>query len=171
MTGVGDGAAVVELATKQDFDVILMDFQMPLLDGLSATRAIRAHEAAGSRRRVPVIAMTASVLAEHRSASVDAGMDGFASKPVDWFALSHEIARVLGIAQQCADGAAAAFCSSVGSALVACSSRPRASDSCSRPTLAATPRTLWASMRSSWCAPPAACRRSVLSSSAYWRLK
>ncbi len=107
MTGVGDGAAVVDLATKQDFDVILMDFQMPLLDGLSATRAIRAHEAAGSRRRVPVIAMTASVLAEHRSASVDAGMDGFASKPVDWFALSHEIARVLGIAQQCADGAAA----------------------------------------------------------------
>ncbi|MEH6436997.1 MHYT domain-containing protein [Massilia sp. DD77] len=106
MTGVGDGAAVVELATKQDFDLILMDFQMPLLDGLSATREIRAHEAAGGRRRVPVIAMTASVLAEHRSASVDAGMDGFASKPVDWFALSHEIARVLGIAQQCLDSAA-----------------------------------------------------------------
>jgi HPt (histidine-containing phosphotransfer) domain-containing protein len=46
---------------------------------------------------VPVIAMTASVLAEHRRASVEAGMDGFASKPVDWFALSHEIARVLGL--------------------------------------------------------------------------
>jgi HPt (histidine-containing phosphotransfer) domain-containing protein len=46
---------------------------------------------------VPVIAMTASVLAEHRRASFDAGMDGFASKPVDWFALSHEIARVLGL--------------------------------------------------------------------------
>ena len=107
MTGVGDGAAVVELATKQDFDLILMDFQMPVLDGLSATRAIRAHEAAGGRRRVPVIAMTASVLAEHRSASVDAGMDGFASKPVDWFALSHEIARVLGITPQCAEHAAA----------------------------------------------------------------
>ena len=41
--------------------------------------------------------MTASVLAEHRRASADAGMDGFASKPVDWFALSHEIARVLGL--------------------------------------------------------------------------
>jgi CheY-like chemotaxis protein len=47
---------------------------------------------------VPIIAMTASVLAEHRRASADAGMDGFASKPVDWFALSHEIARVLGLA-------------------------------------------------------------------------
>jgi hypothetical protein len=46
---------------------------------------------------VPIIAMTASVLAEHRRASIDAGMDGFASKPVDWFALSHEIARVLGL--------------------------------------------------------------------------
>jgi HPt (histidine-containing phosphotransfer) domain-containing protein len=48
---------------------------------------------------VPVIAMTASVLAEHRRASVEAGMAGFASKPVDWFTLSHEIARVLGIGE------------------------------------------------------------------------
>ncbi|WP_026354137.1 MHYT domain-containing protein [Massilia niastensis] len=100
MTAVTDGAAVVELATSQEFDLILMDFQMPTLDGLSATRRIRAHELADGRSRVPVIAMTASVLAEHRKASADAGMDGFASKPVDWFALSHEIARVLGIAQQ-----------------------------------------------------------------------
>jgi HPt (histidine-containing phosphotransfer) domain-containing protein len=44
-----------------------------------------------------VIATTASVLPEHRRASIDAGMDGFAGKPVDWFALSHEIARVLGL--------------------------------------------------------------------------
>jgi HPt (histidine-containing phosphotransfer) domain-containing protein len=74
-----------------------MDFQMPTLDGLTATRMIREQEAATGRARVPVIAMTASVLAEHRRASVEAGMDGFASKPVDWFALSHEIARVLGL--------------------------------------------------------------------------
>jgi HPt (histidine-containing phosphotransfer) domain-containing protein len=58
---------------------------------------IREQEAATGRARVPVIAMTASVLAEHRRASAEAGMDGFASKPVDWFALSHEIARVLGL--------------------------------------------------------------------------
>ncbi|OON60499.1 transcriptional regulator [Massilia sp. KIM] len=107
MTAVGDGAAVVELAKTHDFDLILMDFQMPQMDGLSATRAIRAHEAETGRARVPVIAMTASVLAEHRKASVEAGMDGFASKPVDWFALSHEIARVLGLAAQAPDSPAA----------------------------------------------------------------
>ncbi|WP_313030372.1 MHYT domain-containing protein [Massilia alkalitolerans] len=103
LTGVADGAAVLEQAREGDFDLVLMDFQMPTLDGLSATRAIRAHEAATGKRRTPVIAMTASVLAEHRRASVDVGMDGFATKPVDWFTLSHEIARVLGLDQQQAD--------------------------------------------------------------------
>jgi CheY-like chemotaxis protein len=97
MTAVGDGAAVVEAAARDTFDVILMDFQMPTLDGLSATRLIRQQAEIAGRARVPIIAMTASVLAEHRRASADAGMDGFASKPVDWFALSHEIARVLGL--------------------------------------------------------------------------
>jgi PAS domain S-box-containing protein len=97
MTAVGDGAAVVEMVARETFDLILMDFQMPTLDGLSATRTIRQQAAAAGRPRVPIIAMTASVLAEHRRASIEAGMDGFASKPVDWFALSHEIARVLGL--------------------------------------------------------------------------
>jgi PAS domain S-box-containing protein len=103
MTSASDGAAVVALAARGTFDVVLMDFQMPVLDGLSATRLIREQEAATGRARVPVIAMTASVLAEHRRASADAGMDGFASKPVDWYALSHEIARVLGLAQEVQD--------------------------------------------------------------------
>jgi PAS domain S-box-containing protein len=98
MTAASDGAMVVELAAREQFDLVLMDFQMPTLDGLSATRLIRAQAEAAGRARVPIIAMTASVLAEHRHASVEAGMDGFASKPVDWFALSHEIARVLGLA-------------------------------------------------------------------------
>jgi PAS domain S-box-containing protein len=98
MTAAGDGAAVVDLAAKGEFDLILMDFQMPVIDGLTATRLIREQAEAAGRKRVPIIAMTASVLAEHRRASADAGMDGFASKPVDWFSLSHEIARVLGLA-------------------------------------------------------------------------
>jgi PAS domain S-box-containing protein len=97
MTAVTDGAAAVELAARHDYDLVLMDFQMPTLDGLSATRAIHAQAEAAGRPRVPVIAMTASVLAEHRRASVAAGMAGFASKPIDWFTLSHEIARVLGL--------------------------------------------------------------------------
>jgi CheY-like chemotaxis protein len=97
MTAAPDGAAVVEIAARQDFDLVLMDFQMPVLDGLRATRLIREQAEAAGRPRVPVIAMTASVLLEHRRAAAEAGMDGFASKPVDWTTLSHEIARVLGL--------------------------------------------------------------------------
>ncbi|WP_229496282.1 MHYT domain-containing protein [Massilia polaris] len=96
-TSAVDGAAALELAASQDFDVILMDVQMPQLDGLEATRRIRAAALLAGRPRVPVVAMTASVLEAHRLASAEAGMDGFASKPVDWSALSHEIARVLGL--------------------------------------------------------------------------
>ena len=97
MTAVSDGAAVVEMAARQHFDLVLMDFQMPVLDGLRATRLIREQAEAAGRPRVPVIAMTASVLLEHRRAAAEVGMDGFASKPVDWTTLSHEIARVLGL--------------------------------------------------------------------------
>jgi PAS domain S-box-containing protein len=97
VTGVADGAAAIELVARQDFDLILMDMQMPSVDGLAATRAIRAQAAQAGRPRVPMVAMTASVLEAHRHASAEAGMDGFAGKPVDWFTLSHEIARVLGI--------------------------------------------------------------------------
>jgi PAS domain S-box-containing protein len=103
-----DGAIAVQLTGEHRYDVILMDVQMPLMDGLAATRAIRVRErerarvvgmepdsGTGPALRVPIVAMTASVLAAHRQATTDAGMDGFASKPVDWFALSHEIAQVL----------------------------------------------------------------------------
>jgi CheY-like chemotaxis protein len=65
------------------------------MDGLAATRAIRAREQRTGAPRLPIVAMTASVLAAHREAAATSGMDGFASKPVDWHALSHEIAKVL----------------------------------------------------------------------------
>ena len=96
-----DGAIAVQLTGDHTYDIVLMDVQMPLMDGLAATRAIRTRERERARlsgqplTRVPIVAMTASVLAAHRQATTDAGMDGFASKPVDWFALSHEIAQVL----------------------------------------------------------------------------
>ncbi|WP_156484169.1 PAS domain-containing hybrid sensor histidine kinase/response regulator, partial [Janthinobacterium agaricidamnosum] len=91
-----DGALAVRMAGAVRYDAILMDLQMPHMDGLEATQAIRAALRDGAPR-VPVVAMTASVLAAHRKASRAAGMDGFATKPVDWHALSHEIARVLGL--------------------------------------------------------------------------
>jgi PAS domain S-box-containing protein len=92
-----DGAEAVSMAAALRYDVILMDVQMPVLNGLEATRAIRAAEQAAGQAPVPIIAMTASVLEAHREASSAAGMQGFASKPVDWYALSCEIGRVLGL--------------------------------------------------------------------------
>jgi PAS domain S-box-containing protein len=93
-----DGAQAVAMVAAGRYDVALMDLQMPHLDGLEATRAIRqAERNAAAARPLPIIAMTASVLDAHRKASAAAGMQGFASKPVDWYALSHEIARVVGL--------------------------------------------------------------------------
>jgi PAS domain S-box-containing protein len=98
ITGASDGAIAVQLAAEGRFDVILMDVQMPGMDGLEATRRIRAQEAALGRPRVPIIAMTASVLEKDREATSAAGMEGFAPKPVDMQVLARELATVLGIA-------------------------------------------------------------------------
>ncbi|NYE23265.1 PAS domain S-box protein [Pigmentiphaga litoralis] len=90
-----DGLEAVRLATRERFDVILMDVQMPGMDGLEATRRLRIEQALASEPATPVIALTASVMDADRDAARKAGMDGFASKPVDFHALSMEIARLL----------------------------------------------------------------------------
>ncbi|MGY8830296.1 MAG: ATP-binding protein, partial [Pseudomonadales bacterium] len=100
VTCVADGQAAVEAFTHGTFDLILMDVQMPLVDGLEASRRIRALEAAGQRVPLPIIALTASVLDQDRQAALDAGMNGFASKPLDLPGLLAEMARLLGTAQQ-----------------------------------------------------------------------
>jgi len=97
VTGASDGAMAAQLASEAQFDAILMDVQMPGMDGLEATRRIRADEAANGRKRIPVIAMTASVLERDRDATREAGMDGFTTKPVDVAVLTQELARVLGM--------------------------------------------------------------------------
>lgn len=84
-------------AGAERFDLVLMDLHMPGMSGLDATRAIRAAELRTGRPPVPVIALTASVLDEDREAARAAGMNGFATKPIDLEALLVEIARVLGI--------------------------------------------------------------------------
>jgi len=99
-----DGEQALVLAQSQAFDVILMDVQMPLLDGLAATRRLRQWERQTGRPAVPVVALTASVLEEDRRATQDAGMNGFAVKPVELPRLLAEIARVTGLAP---DGASA----------------------------------------------------------------
>jgi CheY-like chemotaxis protein/HPt (histidine-containing phosphotransfer) domain-containing protein len=77
---VVDGQEAVDYTGARDYDLVLMDMHMPRMDGLEATRAIRNAES-GRIRRVPVIAMTANVVAEARSACFDAGMDDFLPKP------------------------------------------------------------------------------------------
>lgn len=90
-----NGLAAFEQITIERFDLVLMDMQMPEVNGLEATRIIRRYESNLGRPPTPIIALTASVLDKDRQAAKTAGMDGFASKPVDRQALQHEIHRVL----------------------------------------------------------------------------
>jgi signal transduction histidine kinase/ActR/RegA family two-component response regulator len=76
-----DGQISYALFTTQSFDVVLMDIQMPVMDGLAATRAIRAFEREQSRLPTPIIALTANALVSDRQACSEAGMDDFISKP------------------------------------------------------------------------------------------
>jgi len=87
-----DGAAAVARVTSEPFDVVLMDYHMPVMDGLDATRAIRALP--GSHGSVPIIAMTASAMEADRVACVAAGMTGYLSKPIDLAALHRALADV-----------------------------------------------------------------------------
>jgi PAS domain S-box-containing protein len=79
---VDDGAAAVAAWRAAEWDVILMDVQMPILDGPDATRAIRAAEAASGRRRTPIIALTANAMAHQITEYGAAGMDGLIAKPI-----------------------------------------------------------------------------------------
>jgi len=75
-----NGLRAVEMSAEADFDLILMDVQMPEMDGLEATRVIRTREA-DTGRRLPIIALTATAFAEDKKACEEAGMDAFLSKP------------------------------------------------------------------------------------------
>lgn len=77
----GDGRQGLNMAQQNYYNVILMDVQMPGMDGLEATKAIRAGE--DSQRRVPIIAMTAHAMPSDRERCLAAGMDDYLSKPID----------------------------------------------------------------------------------------
>jgi CheY-like chemotaxis protein len=77
---VNDGRQAVEAARAGGFDLILMDVEMPDVDGFEATALIRATER--SRQRVPIIAMTAHAMSGDRERCLDAGMDDYLSKPI-----------------------------------------------------------------------------------------
>jgi signal transduction histidine kinase/ActR/RegA family two-component response regulator len=77
-----NGAEGVEAAHNVAYDVILMDMQMPVMDGVTATRTIRACESAEGRGHTPILMLTANALPEHVDMSIDAGADAHLSKPI-----------------------------------------------------------------------------------------
>jgi CheY-like chemotaxis protein len=91
---VADGAAAAARAAGSKFDAVLMDLQMPRLDGYAATRLIRQSEDPGAR--VPIIALTASATSGERERCLAAGMTGFLSKPVGVDALGRVLREQLG---------------------------------------------------------------------------
>ena len=80
---VTNGKAAVDAVENERFDLLLTDIHMPEMDGIEATRAIRANETKGFRDRLPIVALTADALETGKHACQDAGMDGFLTKPVD----------------------------------------------------------------------------------------
>jgi CheY-like chemotaxis protein len=82
VVSVGDGAQAVDAFKQQTFDVVLMDVQMPVMDGLTAIRAIRAFEVERGGKRTPVHVVTTNALPEHFRQSMAAGADGHITKPV-----------------------------------------------------------------------------------------
>jgi CheY-like chemotaxis protein len=90
---VGDGRLVLDALEAADFDVVLMDVQMPEMDGLEASRSIRAREA-GSGRHVTILALTANVGEGDERRCLEAGADGYLPKPLGIDALREALERV-----------------------------------------------------------------------------
>jgi signal transduction histidine kinase/CheY-like chemotaxis protein/HPt (histidine-containing phosphotransfer) domain-containing protein len=78
---VGDGLAAVERALNQEFDIVLMDIQMPKMNGLDAARLIRSQQV--TSRRIPIYAITAQAMPGDENECLESGMDGYISKPFD----------------------------------------------------------------------------------------
>jgi len=95
MTLTVDGVEAVEAVEGGEFDLIIMDCQMPEMDGFQATRAIRASER-GTDRHIPIVAMTAHAMKGDDSRCYQAGMDGYVPKPIAVASIRNEIQRVLG---------------------------------------------------------------------------
>jgi PAS domain S-box-containing protein len=92
---VENGAEAVEAWRREDWDVILMDVQMPVMDGIAATRRIREEEVMRGSGRTPIIALTANAMPHHVDEYRQVGMDGFVPKPIDVRMLLTALQRVL----------------------------------------------------------------------------
>lgn len=101
-----NGRQALQQIAGHDYALVLMDMEMPEMDGLAATRAIRqAEQEAGAGHHLPIIAMTANALSEDRQRCFAAGMDGFISKPISLAALEGEIRRLFSGIAACPEAA------------------------------------------------------------------
>jgi CheY-like chemotaxis protein len=92
-----DGEQVIEILSKNDFDCILMDIQMPVLNGIEATKRIRSSTSLGPKKDIPIIALTAYAMKGDREKFLEAGMNDYLAKPVVIDVLLECLNRVLKI--------------------------------------------------------------------------
>ncbi len=95
-----DGASALEILSRAPFDLVLMDWQMPDMDGLEVTRRLRSGAVGRIGKVVPIVALTANAFAEDRAACLAAGMNDFLTKPVLTAALHATVARWIGGAER-----------------------------------------------------------------------
>lgn len=94
VTAATDGRKAIALLQSHSFDIVFMDVQMPRLDGVSATEAIRNGEAGKRNRNIPIIALTAYAMSGDREKFLNAGMDGYLSKPLDIATLGETLKKI-----------------------------------------------------------------------------
>ncbi|HEY0648045.1 response regulator [Phenylobacterium sp.] len=109
LTLVADGVQAVEASSTGAFDLVLMDIQMPVMDGLEATAAIRDQERAAGRPSVPIIALTANAMRHHLEAYGAAGPTAHVAKPIDATLLYAAIEFALSAGDPAADRTDAAM--------------------------------------------------------------
>ena len=101
---VADGQAAFEAWRDGTYDLILMDIQMPVMDGMDSARAIRAAERETGRKRIPIVALTANALSHQVQEYLAVGMDGHVAKPIEIAKLYDAISRALTEAAQAPTG-------------------------------------------------------------------
>ena len=94
VTSARDGQEALDAFSREPFDAVLLDIQMPVMDGVAACRAMRDRDRFGERADTPIIAMTAYAMAGDRERFLAAGMDDYVAKPVDAGALRDALERV-----------------------------------------------------------------------------
>jgi len=96
VTAVGDGRQALDALRQRPFDVVLMDVQLPVMDGVEATKAIRQGWAGKDREEVPIVALTAYAMSGDKEKFLAAGMSDYLSKPVDFGPLLKTLGKITG---------------------------------------------------------------------------